>query len=218
MKNLFNLDNPFMQFLTKVGDMILVNAMFLICSVPIVTMGAALTAMHKVTQRIVEDTDRGVFRSFFEAFRQNFVQATICWVVMLLFLAGMGGNILLVMTFLAGNSAKIAYWIIGVVVCVILAVGAYLFPLIARYENTLRAQVMNAAILLVVKLPKTVVLVLLNALPFIILSLSLETFFSTFVYWLFIGFGFASYLTGYLLMPVFKEMEHPGGPEVKLMK
>ena len=61
MKGLFSMDNPFMQFLARVGEMILANFLFLICSIPVVTCGAALTAMNKVTQNIAYNEDKGVF-------------------------------------------------------------------------------------------------------------------------------------------------------------
>ena len=72
MKNIFNLESPMMQLLTKAGDMILLNVMFLICCIPVVTAGASIAAMHKMMQEIVYDTDSGTFKGFFRAFRDNF--------------------------------------------------------------------------------------------------------------------------------------------------
>jgi len=207
MRNLFHLDNPFIQFLSRVGDMILANFFFLVCSVPIVTMGAAATALHKITQDIAGDNDTGILKPFFRAFRQNFKQATIAWLMVLVFFAGMACNLLLISAFLTGSTAQVCRWIVYFLCVLVLAVASYLFPLLTRYENSLRTHLANAAILAIVKLPKTILIVFLNALPLLILFVSMQTFFSTFVFWLAIGFGFTSYITSTLLMPVFKELE-----------
>lgn len=217
MKNLFHLDNPFMQFLARVGDMILANFLFLICSVPIFTLGASLTALHKITQDIVGDKDSGIIKPFFQAFQENFKQATIAWLLLLVFFVGMGCNLLLILSYLAGTAAVVCKGLVLFLSILILAVAAYLFPLITRYENTLKTHFINAGILAVVKLPRTVVIVFLNILPVLIMYFSMQTFFSTFVFWLVIGFGFTSYITSTLLMPVFREMEKPGGPNMKIL-
>lgn len=217
MKNLFHLDNPFMQFLARVGDMILANFLFLVCSVPIVTLGASLTALHKITQDIVGDKDSGIFKPFFQAFKENFKQATTAWLLLLVFFVGMGCNLLLVLSYLAGTAAVVCKGLILFLVILILSVAGYLFPLIARYENPLKTHFINAGILAVVKLPRTIVIVFLNILPILIMYLSMQTFFSTFVFWLVIGFGFTSYITSTLLMPVFQEMEKPDGPNMKIL-
>ncbi len=217
MKNLFDLDNPFIQFLSKVGDLILINFLFLVCSVPIVTAGASLAALHKLTQRIAQDTELGTFKAFFQVFRENFKQATAVWLVILVFLVGMFCNFLLVLTYFTGSLALVLKWVIGILTGIILAISAYLFPLIVRYDNTLKEHLLNAVILSVVKLPRTILMVFLNGLPVIILYFSVETFFSTMVFWLVIGFGFTSYITSTLLLPVFKEMEAPGGPNMQIL-
>ncbi len=217
MKNLFNLDNPFMQFLARVGDLILANFLFLICSVPVLTMGASLTALHKVTLDTATEKESGVFRTFFRAFRENFKQATIAWIAMLVFFLGMACNLLLTVTYLTGNLALICKAFLAVLTVAVLALGAYLYPLMVRYENSLREHALNAGILVIVKLPRTIALVLLNALPLLIAYFSLETFFSTLVFWLVIGFAFTSYITATLLLPVYREMEADGGPNMQIM-
>ncbi len=217
MKNLFNLENPFIQFLARVGDMMLANFLFLLCSIPVVTAGAAVTAMHKITQDIATEKEDGLLRTFFRAFRENFKNATIAWGAMLLFFVGMGCNLLLVITYLTGIPALIAKVFLAALTVTVLAVGAYLFPLMVRYENTLKEHALNALILSVVKLPRTVALVLLNILPILIAYFSMQTFVSTLVFWLCIGFAFCSYISSTLLLPVFQEMETNGGANMQIM-
>ena len=207
MRDFFNIESPFMQLLTRVGDLIIVNALYLVCCVPIVTIGAATAALHKVAQAIVYDTDNGIFKTFFRAFRENFKQATALWLMMLFFAAAMGCNYMLISGFVAGTLVTVLKGALVVAIGLVLVMAAYMFPLMVRYTNTLRELATNALILAVVKLPRTVGLFLLSCMPLLILALSLETFLNTMVFWLAIGFGFTAYMSASLLKPVFAELE-----------
>lgn len=210
MKNLFNIDNPFIQFLARVGDMILANFLFIICSLPVVTVGASLAALHKVTQNIAMEEEQGLFKTFLRGFRENLKQATIAWLMMLVFLVGMCCNLLLTVSYLTGTAAQICKWVLCFIMLLMLALASYLFPLMVRYENSLREHFINAAILSVVKLPRTILLVILNALPVLIAYFSMPTFFRTLVFWFTLGFAFTSFITSTLLVSVFKELETSG--------
>lgn len=217
MRNLFNLDNPVVQFLARVGDLIIVNALFLICCVPLVTIGASIAAMHKVTQAIAFDEDNGIVKTFFRGFRENFRQATAAWLLMVVFAVSVACNYLIIAGFAAGNMALVLKWLLIVLSALVVILAAYLFPLLARYQNTLRQHAMNALILAVVKLPRTVGLVGLSILPVLIAVISFQTFLQTLIFWVVVGFGFTSYMSSTLLKPVFREMEDKTGAGVQVM-
>ena len=208
MKNLFNLESPLMQMLTRVGDMILLNAMFLVCSIPVFTMGASLAALHKMLQQVVNESDTGTVKGFFKAFRANFKQATGLWLIVLLVIVSLFCDYLLVVTYFSGSEA--VKWMLGllaVLAVLVACVCVYMIPLLVRYENSLRQHLSNAIILSVIKLPRTIGLLILTFLPVIIFLLSFNVFLQTLIFWLFIGFAFTTYLGTLLLQPVFKELE-----------
>ena len=208
MKNLFNVDSPFFQFLSRVGDLILTNALFLVCSLPIVTMGASLAAMHKITQDLIFDTDTGIWKTFWRAFKENFKQATIVWVAALLIIVSLVCDLLLIMTYFSGSSLATAMYVLLAVLAVLVAcVLSYMIPLLVRYRNNLREHLSNAIVLAVIKLPKTIGLVFLNLLPLIILVLSVQVFVQTLIFWVFIGFAFTSFVESSILKKVFEELE-----------
>lgn len=218
MKNLFSIENPIIQFLARVGDLILVNFLFLICSIPIVTIGASLAGLNKVTQDIACDEEKGVFKTFFRAFRDNFKQATIAWLAILLFIVGMTCYFLLARVYLQGTLATVANVVLIILIAMVVCIASYLYPLIVRYDNSLKEHVFNAGILAVIKLPRTVVIAFLTILPFLIFALSIQTFFNTMVFWLFLGFGFCSFLNNSLLTKVYRELEDPKGTgNIKVM-
>lgn len=218
MRDFFNIESPFMQLLTRVGDLIIANFLFLVCCVPLVTAGASAAALQKVTQAIALEEDNGIIKTFFRAFRDNFKQATGVWLMIAFFAAATVCNYFLILGFTDGMAATMLKGVLVLAAVVVLSMAAYLFPLMVRYTNTVRQHAVNALILSIVKLPRTVALVLLCGMPILILSLSFETFVSTLVFWLTVGFAFTSYLSSVLLKSVFRELEDTTGPGVQIMK
>ena len=207
MHNLFHYENPFIQFLVRVGDLMILNVLFILCSVPVVTLGASLTALHRVTQNMLFEQEEPLLKAFFRAFRQNFKQSTLAWLVELVVIVSLVCDVLLVMAYFDGGLAKAMYILVAVLAILVAGVFSYLMPLIARYENGTRQQVNNAVVLAIIKLPKTLLLMLLNLLPVILLLISVPVFVQTLIFWVIIGFAFVSFLTSSILKPVFQQLE-----------
>lgn len=207
MHNLFHYENPFIQFLVRVGDLMILNLLFILCSLPVVTLGASLTALHRVTQNMLFEQEEPLIKAFFRAFRQNFKQSTLVWLVELVVIVSLVCDVLLVMAYFNGGLAKAMYILVAVLAILVAGVFSYLMPLIARYENGTRQQVNNAVVLAIIKLPKTVLLTLLNLLPVILLLISVPVFVQTLIFWVIIGFAFVSFLTSSILKPVFQQLE-----------
>ena len=209
MNKLFNPDNPVFEFLEKVFNLMIANVLFIVCSIPVFTIGASLTALFKITQDVVLGNDKGVVKRFFDAFKQNFKQATIAWIVVFLFLCGLGLNLFLVSVNAKGMPSQIFKVLIQILMFVVVGLASYIFPLIARYDNTLKQHYRNSIVLFLMKFPKTLLMMLLNTLIFWIPYFSMEVFISTFVFWLVIGFGFVCYIDTELLHSVFAQLEAP---------
>lgn len=207
MKNLFSLESPIFQFLSRVGDLILLNVLFLLCSLPVITFGASLAALHKVSQDIAFDIDAGVVKPFFKAFAANFRQATVVWLVEIVIIVSLLCDLLLISTYFQGTPATVMYALLAVLAVLVVCVITYLIPLLVRYENSLKQHLSNAVVLWIIKLPKTVILVLLNLLPVLILLLSAQVFVQTLIFWVVIGFSFVSYIQSTILKSVFGELE-----------
>ena len=82
MNGLFNLDSPIMRFLSKVCDLMILNVMCIICCLPIVTAGASITALYTITMKMVRGEESYIFKGFLKAFKENFKQSTIIWLIM----------------------------------------------------------------------------------------------------------------------------------------
>ena len=93
-----NIDSPFMQFLGKAADLMWVNILCLLLCLPIFTAGAALTAMHYVCLKIVRDEECYITKAFFKSFKENFVQSTLEWIIMLVMIFIFAGDFYLFYT------------------------------------------------------------------------------------------------------------------------
>lgn len=91
-----------MQFLSRLGELILLNLCFLLCSLPIVTAGAAFAALYTVCTRFGTEREGATFRTFFRSFRENLKQGTLAWVLELI-LCAFSGYFALVFCFRGGR-------------------------------------------------------------------------------------------------------------------
>ncbi|MFR8872680.1 MAG: DUF624 domain-containing protein [Oscillospiraceae bacterium] len=103
MKNFFRLDNPVFQFLSTLADMVLVDVLCILFCLPVVTAGASIAATYKVVLDISRDSCGGIWNTFFRAFRENFKQATIVWLITLLIAASLICDFMLIRFFYSGS-------------------------------------------------------------------------------------------------------------------
>ena len=76
-------DNIVMNFLSKAFDLMFLGILWFVCCLPVVTIGASLSALHRVAAKILDDHGSGIFREFICAFRENFRTATVSWLPLL---------------------------------------------------------------------------------------------------------------------------------------
>lgn len=214
MRRPINLDSPLMQGLTVITDAILANLLFILCSVPIITMGTALTAMAKVSQNSVMQEGGGVTKSFLRSFKENFKQTVPLWIVVMILGAILAADLLFVDSMLAGWLQKLGFCLWVLPTTIYMGVLSWLFPLLARYENTVKGHLKNAIALTFAKFPRTFIMLVINLLPFILLVFNTGLLLKTFIFWVLFGFGFLAYFNTLLMRPVFRMLEtEPDEPE-----
>lgn len=167
MGRIFDLDSPVMNFLNKLADLIYLNFLTLICCIPIVTIGASLTALNYVTLKIVRNEEGYITKSFFKSFKQNFKQATAIWLILLLFFVIFAGDILIL------NYAQVEFptWLKIALIAVgvlILFATIHVFPVLSRFENTVKNTFKNSMLMGILSLPKTITMLVLWAIPVVI--------------------------------------------------
>lgn len=206
--NLFDMNGPLMYNLGKLANIFLCNVLFCLFSLPLFTIGAALSALFACMQAIWdEDEDDIIAKQYWNAFKQNFRQGTAIWMICLLTAAFLGIYYFIV-TSMTGTMGKV-YRISFFMMCVIFLFGfQYLFPLQARYRNSVRNTLKNAWLLSIVALPWTVLSILLTAgavyLSFFMNpnGVSLAVFL-----WGTLGFGIVAYLNSIFFKKAFQMID-----------
>jgi uncharacterized membrane protein YesL len=161
------IDGPVFRFLETIANLLLLNLLFVICCIPVVTIGPALTATYYVALKIVRQEETGIFRDFFHSFRQNFKQGLLLGVGVIL-LAGLLLTDLQVLTYLPAIPAgvsKVLLVVTGLLLLILAMIAVYLFAVLAQFENTTKELIKWSAILVVRHLPVTVICLVVAALP-----------------------------------------------------
>ena len=126
-------DSPFMKFLTKVTDMIILNLLCLFCSIPIITFGAAFTAKYYVGMKIVKDEEGAILKQYFKSFRENFKQSTIIWIIQIPILVILGYDWI----WIYKNNFNIPAYILIISIlltCLFAGMVVTIFPFVARFK------------------------------------------------------------------------------------
>jgi uncharacterized membrane protein YesL len=199
----FDNDSVFGRLMTKCGIVIAANMMFVLFSIPIVTIGASMCGLYHVMLKMRRgDGDINPFRQFWAGFKGNFKQATIAWLIAAaLFLFGyMDYRICCTATGVISNMQFI-FVALGIVWAILVV---YLFPTITAFSNKLGKLVTNAIFFAVKNPLKAILAVLLYALPLAVTVLAewLQPLFA-FV-WTFFGFGLLAFIESKLFLSEFE--------------
>ncbi len=136
IKDLWGLDSPILNFFKKIGWAFLLNILFIITSIPIVTVGASATAMYTVFFKIIDERDFSFFGDYFRAWIRNFGKATVVWMIVLLAVVISGIDIWYVFTGMTGAFGfimKCGTIVLAVAICIFANI---LFPMITLFDLT----------------------------------------------------------------------------------
>lgn len=145
MTDLFNADGPVLQFVNKIVYSVYLNILWFLCCIPVITVGASTTTLFYVTLKISKNEEGNITKAFFRSFRQNFRQGTLIWLILLAagIILGVDGYVLYHMRF------ENLFWTLCTAVFCVAAIAyaivlMYIFPLLARFDNTTGAMFKNA--------------------------------------------------------------------------
>lgn len=203
MRKFFSDSNPVIRGLTKLADLMWLNALFIITSLPLFTIGAAASALYYESMRVVQGEEAYITRDFFKAFKNNFKYATIVWIVSA-FLILLFGYTFYVLGKSDLSYAHIAMGILGVPIILICFMLLYVFPIMSRFENTLMNTVINALLISLAQFPKTILMLAFSAVP-ILLVLSSLNWFPLLILG---GFAIVAYVNGSFMNKIFEKIQN----------
>lgn len=202
--SLFDMNGPLMNALRTLANIFLCNVMFCLCSLPLITAGASLAALYTCMQAILsDDEDDVIVKQFWNAFKSNFKQATIIWLFCLIVFAFLS-LFYMIVSHIEGTVGQI--YIVGFfAMCIVFLCGfQYLFPMQARYQNSVKNTIRNAWLISIAALPWTLLsIVLVIGAVYITFFMDPNGFHMAIFIWGTLGFGIVAYLNSFILRKAF---------------
>ena len=169
--NIFSIDGPLLSKLDRFTDLVGLALITTVCCIPVVTIGASLTAMYSVTMRMAKNEDGKIIKPFFKAFAANFKQSTVVWLFCMLLITVFYGDYYILyqsglkFSMLANRVVTIAS---GGLLLLSLFAATYVFPLLAYFDNTIKNTIKNALIMSIFRFKQTLLLIIINLLPMLV--------------------------------------------------
>ena len=178
MHGFFNYDNPVWKFIGRFTDMVVLNLLFIVTSIPIFTIGASMTALYYCTLKIVEDRDDGDFKMFFHSFKKV-----------------MTGQNTLRVILRAITMAFILIW---------LFIFLYVWPVLSRFDNTMKATFANASFMAFRYLGSTLAMLVTDVLWLGLICLCLTNIPGLAMLLLLMGFPVIAWINSTMFSHIFK--------------
>ena len=195
---MLDLEGKTMKTVDKAADIVIINLLFILTSLPVVTIGASASAMCYVMQRLSKNEEGYTAKDYFKAFWQNLKKGTQLWLLMLPVWA------------LMVNYRLFPGWIVGLTgmgSLIVLMVMLYIFPLQAHFENSIGNTIKNAVTVMLLNLPRSLLMLLVFFAPAAAVAIS----YSSLVAVLFCGFSLPAYISCFLYRKMFERMSEKEG-------
>ncbi|MCD8121921.1 MAG: YesL family protein [Clostridiales bacterium] len=202
LQGLFNYDNPVWRFIGKFADIFLLNILWMVCSIPIVTMGASTTAVYYVTLKLVRDEEGSTVKSFFKSFKENFKQATVIWLFLLVSAAVILFDLyfFIMIQTLPSTFRTIMIAVFLALAFVWLGTTLFVFPLQCRFYNPVKRTLFNALFIALRHFPAMLGMLVID-LGIPALALFVTAVLQPFVF--LFGFPLLAFINSYALVWIF---------------
>ncbi len=163
-----NINSSFMKYLGRFTDIMILGFWSIICCLPIITIGTSISATYYVTLKMVRDEECYVTKDFFKGFKSSFKNSSILWICFMLI------GIIFYFNFQVMNGLEMKFETICRAILIVISVylifiSGFIFPLIGRFENTIKQTLKNAIIMSLLTLPKSILILIINMLPIAVL-------------------------------------------------
>lgn len=203
---MFHPDSWLIRFLTRVCDLLFLNIALVLSCCTVVFSGAGVTALYSITLKMMRGQDYDPIKGFLRGLRENFLTSSFAAILLL-------GDVTLLAVLRSALYAEAllmppaAFVLLTILAVFLTALLSYLFPLLARYENTFSRHLSNAVRLALANLPVTFLLTAVNLLPLLICFLIPSALGVVFAFWLLFGFAAGAWINSFYLNRIFESRE-----------
>ncbi len=184
-------------------NLIMVNLIFLATSLPIITIGASLTGLSKVTMRMVQHQDPSVLKDYFGAFKKHFKESTIIWLITLLAGAFFTVDLYVIFTQI-DQKYKLLQIPVWIFMFFVVSIFIYAFPLISSYPDKVKSTIKNSILLSLGNIPVTIMAV---AIPLFLVKFAVsadgQRLVAVFSIMIFFGCALLSYMANFFINRIF---------------
>lgn len=203
MNRIFNMDNKFFTFMGRVADLIILNLLCIVCCIPIVTIGPAITAMFYVTLKMVRNEESYIVKGFFHSFKENLKQGIIINIIVLVVFAMLSIDISLVRA-MEGTMYKVLFYIFLALLFLSMMVYLYIYPVLSKFYNTIKRTFINAFLMSIRHLPYSILMLVISLLPFGILFIpSFQVQSLLFMLFTIMGGALIAYINSHFFVKIF---------------
>ena len=167
---IFAIDSPFMNLLSKISNLLILNLITVVMCIPVITAGAAFTANHYVCLKIVRGHETSIFKQFFHSFKDNFKQSTIIWLMFVGILIFLGYDFMIMYE----NPSKMSTFVFGGLIAFLLILffgGCMVFPIQAKFYNKISVTIKTAFVFSFRHFFRTLIFLVLKLVPLVLLLL-----------------------------------------------
>lgn len=198
---IFNVDSLLMRILIYITDLVILNCLWIICCIPIATIGASTTALYGCF--LNRSTESSVVKRFFTQFKSNLKKSTLLWLIEAVLLAITLLNVWFYYNRVGGDFSILR--ILLLIPSVILGVGIeYIFPLQSHFENTIKQTVKNGFLIGLAHFPTSFLILIIKLSPVILALVDIKIFLRISPLILIMGQAVIANVTSLLFKRVFK--------------
>ena len=200
LMHIFSIDGPIWRFFNLVYNLVLLHVLWVLYSLPIVTIGASTTALYYACMKMIRTNEGDVHKNFHRSFKQNLKQSTIIWlamvVIVFLYITDLRYGL-----YLGNTMGRVMIISCSVFLIPLVLTTIYIFPVQAKFENKIRDNIKNALLMSLRHFPCSLLLCFILG-TFILLTLSFVPFIMLMVC---CGAGLIAYLTSNIFIYIFRK-------------
>ena len=207
MKKLFSHDSNIIQSLILMFNLMLLNVLWLLLCVPVITAGAATTAMYYTLYQYVNDGSEAVLKPFFKTFIKDFKQSTVYWLIMLV----IGFVLWCDISFLSTYTQLRFLWILLGILLFLYAIAlTHGFAILGRFNTTLKTAFKSCYLIALTNFWRSLLILIISAAPVLIIIFMPYQVLKTLPLWIGIAFAAVFYINARLFI---KSFEHSAPKE-----
>lgn len=209
MKNIFGIDSKFMQLLSKLWDLMMLNLLYLICCIPVVTIGAAQAGLYRSVRAMKDpESDYTWSQAFFVGFKDGFGRITIAWCILLVLIGVVGMNAYTVAFYdkvTEGSGAVV--WVCAASVIILLLIQTVTSLFHSNFGCTVPQLFRNAVVILIFNFLRVVIAGALMWAPLAVFILNIGLFVRITPLWFLGYYGVSAYFISWLFKVPFAVLE-----------